>query len=178
MNRNRVIAWAPLALAVLLGAALSYGLAKPDDRTIASQMIGASVPDFSLPPATAQRPALSSAVLRDGHPHLLNFFASWCVPCAAEAPQLGAIAAAGVPVVGIAVRDRPDELDGFLRRNGNPYRNIGGDLESRVAMDFGSSGVPESFLVDGKGRILRQVIGPIGSDEAATLVATARGARS
>ena len=174
MNGRRLIAWAPLGGAVLLGAALSYGLARPDDRSISSAMVGAAVPAFALPPASPTRPGLSSAALRTGRPHLLNFFASWCVPCAAEAGQLRQVAAAGLPVVGIAVRDRPDELDAFLQRNGNPYGAIGGDIASRVAMDFGSSGVPESFLVDGQGRIIRQIIGPIGPDDVAALLKDAR----
>jgi len=174
VNGRQIAAWVPLALAIGLGAALSYGLARPDDRTVMSRMVGAAAPAFSLSPALPGRPGLSDAALRAGRPQLLNFFASWCVPCAAEAPALAHLAASGLPVVGVAVRDRPVALGAFLAAHGDPYRAIGGDGDSRVAMAFGTSGVPESFLVDGRGHIVRQVIGPIGADEARALLAAAR----
>lgn len=168
--------WLPLIAFILLGAALTYGLAKPDDRNITSKMVGATVPAFALPPATKGLPGLSSADLANGKPHLVNIFASWCVPCVAEAPQLKAIADAGVPVVGIAVRDRPEAVARFLARNGNPFRAIGADDASQVQMALGSSGVPESFIVDGKGRILRQTIGPINPQDVADVIAAVRDA--
>ena len=171
------VKWAPLVLFILLASALTYGLAKPDSTNIRSKMIGASVPTFTLPPATPRLPGLASSDLAAGQPHLVNIFASWCVPCAAEAPQLKAIADAGVPVMGIAVRDRPEALQRFLARHGNPFRAIGADDASQVQMALGSSGVPESFVVDGKGRILSQVIGPINADDVAGIVAEVRAAR-
>jgi cytochrome c biogenesis protein CcmG/thiol:disulfide interchange protein DsbE len=164
-------------LFILLGSALTYGLAKPDTTNIQSKMVGASVPSFTLPAATPGLPGLASSDLATGQPHLINIFASWCVPCAAEAPQLKAIADAGVPVMGIAVRDRPEPLQRFLARNGNPFRAIGADDASQVQMAMGSSGVPESFVVDGKGRILHQVIGPINPEDVAGIVAAVRAAR-
>ena len=94
---NERMKWAPLVAFILLGSALTYGLAKPANNNITSKMIGASVPSFVLPPATAGLPGLSSSDLATGKPHLVNIFASWCVPCVAEAPQLKAIADAGVP---------------------------------------------------------------------------------
>jgi cytochrome c biogenesis protein CcmG/thiol:disulfide interchange protein DsbE len=169
--------WAPLVAFILLGSALTYGLTKPETTNIRSKMVGASVPSFTLPPATAGLPGLSSSDLAAGQPHLLNIFASWCVPCVAEAPQLKAIAEAGVPVVGIAIRDRPEALQRFLARNGNAFRAIGADDASQVQMAMGSSGVPESFVIDGRGRILQQVIGPINPQDVAGLVAAVKAAR-
>jgi cytochrome c biogenesis protein CcmG/thiol:disulfide interchange protein DsbE len=171
------VKWAPLVLFILLGSALTYGLAKPDTTNIQSKMIGASVPSFTLPPAVPSLPGLASSDLATGQPHLVNIFASWCVPCVAEAPQLKAIADAGVPVMGIAVRDRPEALQRFLARNGNPFRAIGADDASQVQMAMGSSGVPESFVVDGKGQILSQVIGPINPEDVAGIVAAVKAAR-
>ena len=171
------VKWAPLVTFILLGSALTYGLAKPDTTNIQSKMIGSSVPSFTLPPAIPGLPGLASSDLGAGQPHLLNIFASWCVPCVAEAPQLKAIADAGVPVMGIAVRDRPKALQRFLARNGNPFRAIGADDASQVQMAMGSSGVPESFVIDGKGRILNQVIGPINPQDVAGLVAAVKAAR-
>ena len=174
---NERMKWAPLIAFILLGSALTYGLATPDDTNITSKMIGASVPSFVLPPATAGLPGLSSSDLATGKPHLVNIFASWCVPCAAEAPQLKAIADAGVPMVGIAVRDKPEALARFLSRNGNPFRAIGADDASQVQMAFGSSGVPESFVVDGEGVIRYQHIGAIEAGDVPTIIARLEAAR-
>jgi cytochrome c biogenesis protein CcmG/thiol:disulfide interchange protein DsbE len=169
--------WAPLGAFILLATALTYGLAKPSDPNITSKMIGAPVPAFRLAPATPGLPGLASGDLANGEPHLVNFFASWCVPCIAEAPQLKAIAEAGVPIVGIAVRDRPAAVARFLARNGNPFRAIGADNASQVQMALGSSGVPESFVIDGKGRIQHQTIGPINPQDVAAIVAAVEKAR-
>lgn len=169
--------WAPLMVFILLGAALTYGLAKPNSTSITSKMVGASVPGFTLPPAIDGLPGLASSDLANGQPHLVNIFASWCAPCIAEAPQLKKIAEAGVPVVGIAVRDQPENLQRFLARAGNPFRAIGADDASQVMMAMGSSGVPESFVVDGKGRILLQQIGQINPQDVAGIVATVKAAR-
>jgi len=169
--------WAPLVLFILLGSALTYGLAKPESNTIKSKMVGVSVPSFTLPAAVPGVPGLSSSDLATGRPHLVNVFGSWCLPCMAEAPQLKQIADARVPVVGIAVRDKPEALQRFLGRYGNPFRAIGADDASQVMMAMGSSGVPESFVVDGQGRILQQQIGPINAEDVAGIVAAVKAAR-
>ena len=128
-------------------------------------MVGKSMPSFALPPGLPGKPGLSSAELTNGKPHLVNVFASWCIPCIAEAPQLRQLAEAGVPIYGIAIRDRPEDLARFLARNGDPYVAIGGDANSSVQIALGSSGVPETFIVDGKGIIRRQHIGDIRPED-------------
>ena len=155
----------PVVLVVLLLAALVWRLANPPDSDVQSEMIGKPVPAFQLAAAVAGKPALSSADLAGGKPTLVNFFASWCVPCIGEAPVLLDLKQQGVSIVGIAVRDRPDELADFLAQNGNPFERIGADSQSRVQLAFGSSGVPETFIVDGRGVIRMQHIGPIEPDD-------------
>jgi cytochrome c biogenesis protein CcmG/thiol:disulfide interchange protein DsbE len=174
--KGQTIKWAPLVIFILLAAFMMYGLAKPNSTSITSKMIGARMPDFALPAATPGVPGLSSAELAQGKPHLVNIFASWCVPCAAEAPQLKQIADAGVPIVGIAIRDRPEAVAGFLARYGNPFQKIGADNASQVQIAMGSSGVPESFVVDGKGNIVRQTIGPINPDDVAGVIEAVKNA--
>src|SRR3546814_8360719 len=105
----------------LLFGAFLYRLSVPDDRLIESQWIDKPMPLSDLPPATAGVAGLKSSDLADGRPRLVNVFASWCIPCRAEAPQLEALKAAGVPIDGIAIRDRPDDVAAFLRENGNPF---------------------------------------------------------
>jgi len=100
-----------------------------------------------------------------GKPRLLNIFASWCVPCAAESPQLIELAKAGVPIDGVAIRDARPDVDRFLGRYGNPYARIGLDARSALQLSLGSSGVPESFVIDGKGVIRYQHIGEIRADD-------------
>ena len=68
----------------------------------------------------------------------------------------------GVAIDAIAVRDPPEDVGAFLARHGDPFDRIGADPESRVQLALGSSGVPESFIVDGAGIIRYQHMGPIG----------------
>jgi cytochrome c biogenesis protein CcmG, thiol:disulfide interchange protein DsbE len=95
-------------------------------------------------------PGLSSADYAKGKPRLLNVFASWCLPCAVEAPQLAALRQAGVEIDGIAIRDRSEDVAAFLERYGNPFTRIGRDDVSAVQLALGSSGVPETFIAMGR----------------------------
>jgi cytochrome c biogenesis protein CcmG/thiol:disulfide interchange protein DsbE len=153
----------PIVLLVWLVIGLAWRLVKPADTAIPSQMVERPVPRFQLPAAIAGKPGLTSADLTSGQPRLLNIFASWCVPCIGEAPVLRELQRRGVRIDAIAVRDTPGALNAFLARNGDPYERIGADRQSEVQIDLGSSGVPETFLVDGKGVIRRQYIGPLNA---------------
>ncbi|EZP71484.1 Alkyl hydroperoxide reductase [Sphingomonas paucimobilis] len=162
---KRLLIWLPLALFLGFFALFASGLLKPDDRVITSKLVGKTLPAFSLPAAASDRPGLASTELATGKPRLLNIFASWCLPCAAEAPQLMALAQQGVNIDAIAIRDARADVDRFLARYGNPYARIGLDARSNVQIALGSSGVPESFVIDGKGRIVYQHVGDIRADD-------------
>lgn len=157
--------WLPLALFGGFVVLVLIGLFRPANRDVESALIGKSLPQFALRPATGDRPGLATADFTRGKPRLLNVFASWCLPCAVEAPQLAMLAREGVPIDGIAIRDRPEDVAGFLARNGNPYASIGADDVSAVQLALGSSGVPETFVVDGRGVIRYQHIGEIRADQ-------------
>jgi len=150
--------WAPLGVFVVFVLVVAYSLYRPDDRLHPSQMIGKPFPATTLPAAASDRPSFASSA---GEARLVNVFASWCVPCIAEARVLGDIAASGVRIDGVAIRDKRADVDAFLAKNGNPYRTIGLDADSTVQIAIGSSGVPETFVVDGKGVIRFQHIGEI-----------------
>lgn len=175
--KARGILWVPFALFAVLAAAFWWGLHRPENGAVPSRMVGQPVPSFALPAAASDRPALTSLAFSKGQPRLLNIFASWCVPCAAEASQLRALAAAGVPIDGIAIRDARADVDDFLRRWGNPYSHIGLDARSQVQIEIGSSGVPETFLIDGKGRIVAQHIGPLSDADVPEMIRQWKAAR-
>jgi cytochrome c biogenesis protein CcmG/thiol:disulfide interchange protein DsbE len=162
---SRAVRFAPLVLLLLLLAGLVWRLATPVDTSVSSKLQGRPVPAFTLPAMLPTKPGLSSDDLATGSPRIVNIFASWCVPCITEVGVLKQLQARGVVIDGIAIRDRGDDVAQFLDRNGDPYERIGSDTQSRVQIDLGSSGVPESFIVDGKGIVRYQHIGPIEASE-------------
>lgn len=162
---TRPLRFLPLLILILFVGAVSWRLAVPRDDRIASKLEGQKLPAFVLPPALPAKPGLQSADLQGGSPRLVNIFASWCVPCVAEAPMLAELEQRGVKIDAIAVRDRPEDVAAFLARHGDPFDRIGADLDSRVQIALGSSGVPETFVVDGRGIIRAQHIGPIEASD-------------
>jgi cytochrome c biogenesis protein CcmG/thiol:disulfide interchange protein DsbE len=168
---RRWILWAPLALFAVFLAIVAAGLYAPSDRTIPSQLIGQPVPSFALEPALPGRSGLSDRTLRRGRARIVNIFASWCIPCRAEAPQLGALARRGIPIDGIAVRDRPQDLAGFLAAYGDPFRSIGADNDRLAQLALGSAGVPETFVIDGNGIIRHQHIGAVNPQDMGAIIA-------
>ena len=177
LRMSRTLRFAPLALLLLLIAALVWRLATPTDSTVHSRLEGHPLPTFALPAGVPGKPALASADLASGKPRLLNIFASWCVPCIAEAKVLEVLRQKGVEIDGIAIRDWPEEIAAFLDRNGDPYARIGSDTQSRVQIALGSSGVPESFIVDGHGVIRYQHIGPIEESDVPMILSELEHAR-
>jgi cytochrome c biogenesis protein CcmG, thiol:disulfide interchange protein DsbE len=166
--------WLRLVPVVLLGlviAALVWRLANPEDPTIRSRLAGQPVPAFKLPPAVPNKPGLAATDFATGEPRLLNVFASWCVPCIAEARVLGELKRRGVAIDAIAIRDRPEDVAQFLANHGDPFERIGADDNSRVQLALGSSGVPESFVIDGRGIIRYQHVGEIAPADVAVILA-------
>jgi cytochrome c biogenesis protein CcmG/thiol:disulfide interchange protein DsbE len=168
---KRLILWLPLAVFLAFLVTVAVGLRKPPENEIRSTMIGKAMPDFALEPAVASHKPLAAADLRSGRPRLVNVFASWCVPCKAEAPQLMALKRRGVPIDGVAIRDRSRDVARFLAQSGDPFDRIGSDPASRVQFALGSSGVPETFVVDGNGVIRHQHIGDIRPENVEQIVA-------
>jgi cytochrome c biogenesis protein CcmG/thiol:disulfide interchange protein DsbE len=165
---SRAVRFAPLAVFVLLIVSLIWRLSTPVDTTVKSRMVGKLVPDLVLPAAFPGQPARPLRSSSCG-PVVINFFASWCVPCITEAQKLAELKRQGVPILGIAVRDRPDDVAAFLARNGNPYEEIGSDPQSKVQIAFGSSGVPETFVIDAHCTIRHQHIGAIDEGDVPTI---------
>lgn len=162
---RRALLWAPLLIFLILVGVVGAGLWKPADRTVRSALVGKNVPAFYTPPLLPGRPGLTDADFRQGRVRLLNVFASWCVPCIAEAPQLMRLKQMGVPIDAVAIRDTPTAVQAFFARHGDPYQRLGDDKNSAVQLALGSSGVPETFVIGGDGTILEQHIGDIRPDD-------------
>jgi cytochrome c biogenesis protein CcmG/thiol:disulfide interchange protein DsbE len=172
MNRRLLLA-APLVAAGAAGVgfwAMLSGMTSGtfDPRGVPSVLIDKPMPEFTLA-------GFSSADIRaEGRPVVINFFASWCVPCIEEAPTLVALARAGVALWGIAYKDKPAATDAFLARHGNPFARLARDEPGNVAIEFGVTGVPETFLIDAKGVVRWRFTGPLPQAAAGALAQKVR----
>lgn len=166
---NRLAIALPLLLFVALAAFFGWRLEKGGDPSvIPSALIGRQAPAFDLSAvAGLTTPGLASADLRKGNVTIVNFFASWCAPCRLEHPVLKkiaedqALAAMGVRLVGINYKDDPANAAKFLAAEGNPFAAVGADASGRTGIDFGLTGVPETFIVRGDGVVAYKFIGPL-----------------
>lgn len=156
-SRRLFFAVPVVGFAVLTGL-FALGLRR-DPNTLPSTLIGQAVPKFSLPPVKGRTLGLSSDNLV-GEVSLVNFFASWCVPCRVEHPLfLDLQKKRAVPVHGINYKDRPEDAARWLNQRGDPYTRTGADLDGRVGINWGVYGLPETFVVDAGGRIAYKHIG-------------------
>ena len=140
------------------------GMFRGDPNALPSTFIGEIAP--ALPTEALQGyPGVTAQDLASGEVSLINFWASWCPPCRAEHPTLMKMAADGIRIYGINIKDDPDHASGFLEKDGNPFQGVGADPKGRSAIDWGVTGPPETFIIDGQGKVLFKFIGPlVGSD--------------
>ena len=158
----------PLAFsAALLGLAANRLIDRPDAPagrapTLApiATLEGSQAPDLD-PLQLGQLELLSRDDLTGNGLVILNFWASWCVPCRAEHPVLTALAEAGTPLYGINFRDPPEGALAFLNELGNPYDAIGADPDARVGRAWGVGALPETFFINNEGEIVLQFRGPL-----------------
>lgn len=145
-----------LFLAILFG----FGLTR-DPSVLPSEMIDRPVPEFELTDLyQSDRVLTQDMFLKDVS--LINVFGSWCIACEVEHPKLMALAQLdGLNLIGIDWRDTREKGQRWLQKNGNPYDVIIFDGESRLAIDLGVTGAPESFIVDKEGRIRYKHVGII-----------------
>ena len=158
---NRALYIIPLALFLFFAGLAGYMLTQNKIQNVPSQMIEQPLPEFTLAPALEGMPGVSKSDFVGGKPRLLNIWASWCLPCIAEAPHLERLKEEGVEIIGVAVRDRPEAVQDFLNRYGNPYTRIGSDHISSLMLEVGASGVPETYVIDAQGNIRYQHIGDV-----------------
>lgn len=164
----RVLAFLPIIIAAVLGGFFLWGLSGDRDPSrLPSALISKPVPEFDLPAIEGvATPGLSQADLQAmGDVTVVNVFASWCGPCRAEHPILTRMAEdMGFNLVGINYKDKPDAAAKWLTELGNPYTRIGADYSGRASIEWGLTGVPESYIISADGIILYREAGPVVGD--------------
>ena len=161
---NRLIYILPLGVFLVMAVYFAIGLTK-DPKILPSALLHKPIPEFTLPPIEGgPGNGFSSSDLRGKGVSVVNVFASWCVPCRVEHPQITRLAALKVATVyGLSYKDKPKNALKWLRELGDPYAAHGADLKGRVAIDFGVYGIPETFIIDNDGIIRYKYVGPITS---------------
>lgn len=145
-----------LALIGLLGVGLTQ---TPGEVT--SPLIGKPMPGFELPKLSAPD-SLQNAEGLIGKPFLLNVWASWCVACRVEHDTLLELQRSGlIDIYGLNYKDARTDAQTWLRRLGDPYAESFSDLNGGVGLDWGVYGVPETFVIDGSGKVIGKKVGPV-----------------
>lgn len=166
---RRILPFLPVLALVALGLLFwAHSLKKQDTQVQPNALIGKPAPLAAYPPLDGGTPVRAAAAL-GGKPGLINVFGSWCGPCAVEAPQLMRLKEAGVTIVGVTWRDKPGDTHAFLDRTGNPFATVLNGGEDS-AVDFGITGAPETFVVDGKGMVVDKRVGVVTEADVPVLV--------
>lgn len=165
---SRWLAILPLVVVAALAALFAGYALHHDPHVNPAALVGHPAPAEQLPDLVDGTP---KPLLAAGQgPVLINFYASWCVPCVEEAPALMALKAQGVPIIGVAWKDTPDKAQAFLQQHGDPFAAKYVDQSGRAGVDFGITGVPETFAVDAKGVIRAKHVSPLTPESAEALI--------
>ncbi|MBL8769793.1 MAG: DsbE family thiol:disulfide interchange protein [Phenylobacterium sp.] len=169
---SRWLAALPLVALVALGGLFYFYALRRDPQVQPKALVGREMPDLTLPTLAEGQPVrLRSAVQG---PALVNFYASWCAPCEVEHPVLMGLKGRGVRVVGVAYKDAPSNAQAFLTRLGDPFAEVLVDRDGRAGVEFGVTGVPETYLVGADGKVIEKHTGPLTEADATRLANRAR----
>lgn len=175
--RKRGFGWiiAPVIGFAALVVLFAFALRSGDPSRLPSALIGKPAPLTQFPALDGLRtdekavPGFSSTELATGRPVVVNFWASWCVPCAEEQPLLVELQKrTGVALYGVNYKDDPVAARRFLGRYGNPFTAVGTDANGRGAIEWGVYGMPETFVLNGKAEIVFKHVGPISAESIET----------
>jgi cytochrome c biogenesis protein CcmG/thiol:disulfide interchange protein DsbE len=155
----------PVAGFAVLAYFLFRSLWAPAPDIIPSALLNKPAPRLILPALDGKTAAFTPADLTAGHVSVINVFASWCAPCRTETSQLAAMSnLPGVALYGLVQKDKPEAARAFLNEVGNPFAKIARDDDGRASIEWGVYGVPETFVVDGKGVVRFKYVGPLTDD--------------
>lgn len=163
-----ILAFLPFVTFILLSGIFWMQLESGKDPSVLpSALIGKQAPKLDMTALEGSNtPALNDAAMK-GKLTLVNVWASWCVPCRQEAPELIALSHdPRIQLVGINYKDKNANALSFLEEFGNPFKAIGVDPNGKAAIDWGVYGVPESYLVDENGKIIYKKVGPFDPESA------------
>jgi cytochrome c biogenesis protein CcmG/thiol:disulfide interchange protein DsbE len=170
---RRGLGWVTVPVLVFAGLAglFAFALRSGDPSKIPSALIGRPAPATlfeALDGLVANGSPVSGFMggdLARGQVSVVNFWASWCAPCVDEHPLLAELGKrSGVDIYGVNYKDDTAAARRFLGRYGNPFTAVGVDPKGRGAIEWGVYGMPETFVVDGKGKITCKHIGPISAE--------------
>ncbi|MBF6593174.1 MAG: TlpA family protein disulfide reductase [Thermaceae bacterium] len=157
----------PLVIVLAVGGLFLWGLRRPDPTALPSVLVGKPAPAFTLrvlPPYQAQwGQEITLAKLIGKQPILINFWASWCIPCRQEGPTLSAFWQQNrdkVLVLGINTQEKnlSDALN-FIQQYNLGFPSV--EDNGRMYINYGTYGVPETFLLDTSGKVLLRHVGPV-----------------
>lgn len=160
----------PALIFMAMAGMFAFALKKGDPSRLPSALIGKPAPEFTvtaiegLNDGSQPVKLFTREMLASGKPSVVNFWASWCIPCIEEHPLLIQLAReTGVAIFGVNYKDQAVAARRFLGRYGNPFAAVGADTNGRAAIEWGVYGMPETFVLDGEGRILYKHIGPLSA---------------
>ncbi len=167
MSKSRLIVLVPLALFLVLAGYFAVGLSR-DPAKLPSMLIGKATPNFDLP-ELGDSGRFTPAALK-GQVTLVNFFASWCLPCRSEHPILMGLKKSGVRIIGVAYKDKPDNAKRLLDDDGNPFEIVAVDLDGQAGIDWGVYGVPETYVIDRDGVVRYRQVAAITPNDLDTVI--------
>ena len=160
MGKIRPLMLLPPVLFLVIVSVFLVGNFREGRDELPSTMVGRDAPAMELG-VLEGRDAFDNDDLRAGEVALVNFWASWCPPCRAEMPFFADLTAQGFTIYGVNARDDPANAQAFLDELGNPFAGIGTSRDGRAAIDWGVYGMPETFVVDGEGRVITRYAGEV-----------------
>jgi cytochrome c biogenesis protein CcmG/thiol:disulfide interchange protein DsbE len=170
---SRWLSLLPLVVLVALGALFGLYALNRNPQVQPQALVGKPMPDLALPSLDNGQPLRLRDLTARG-PVLVNFFASWCAPCEIEHPVLVGLKGQTVPVIGIAYKDAPQNSQAFLNRLGDPFAERLVDRDGRAGVEFGVTGVPETYVIGADGVIIAKHTGPLTPADAEGLLAKVR----
>ena len=174
---NLIFRLLPVVLFLGLAGIFGVSLFSGDASVLPSALIGKPVPQFKLAgldkgiSGNPAMPGLTDEDLKQGKVTVVNYWASWCPPCRLEHPVLMRLKQMNkAKLVGISQKDDPVKSIRFLNSLGNPFSAMGIDRNGRVSIDWGVYGLPETFIIDGAGKIRFKHVGPISDRVLAEII--------